>query len=289
MANLSFPITRVLWYSLLFLSAKNKVLALDVVGPLSINSPVTWQAADSPVNVQGMIDIETDGVLTIASGVTVNFEDSSSGISNSGGTLLVLGESSNRVQLQPKTNDFNWVGIKFETTAVAAFFDLTDSDSTYSSGSVIQYADIHKAGSTSSGALDFRSGAAPYLLGVDIIECNGPSSNPLYVSQLQGFFVSKFLTLRKASEDSTFSQYRGIRIDGTGSDHGIVILEDLDIGPVSQEALRIRNVAQLSVRNSILNGFVSIEYTKEVSFVGNRVSPTQSGTAVSTFYNLFVQ
>lgn len=289
MASFPFPIIRFLWYVLLLLSANNKVLALDVVGSLSINSPVTWEATDSPVNVQGMIDIETDGVLTIASGVTVNFEDSSSGISNSGGTLLVLGDSNNRVQLQPKTNDFNWGGIKFEATAVAAFFEVTDSDSTYSSGSVIQYTDIHKAGSSSSGALDFRSGAAPYLLGVDIIECNGPSSHPLYVSQLQGFFVSKFLTIRKASEDSSFGQYRAIRIDGSGSDNGIVILENLDIGPVSQEALRVRNVAQLSIQDSVMNGFVSIEYVKEVSFVRNKVSPTKSGTAMSKFYSPFVQ
>lgn len=280
-------VARLLWSGLLFLTTK--ALALDIVGPLSINSPVTWEVADSPVNVRNMVNIESGGVLTIAAGVTVNFEDFSAGISNSAGILLILGESNNRVHLQPSSgSDTNWRGISFGAGAVSAFFDLDGSDSTYNGGSVIQHADISRAGSSSSGALDLREGAAPYLLGVDIVECDGPSGYPLFVSRLQGFFVSKFLRVRNFSSGSNFRQNYGMRIDGSSTANGIAILENVQVDYVFQIALYVRNIAQLNVKESVLNGFVQFQTVREVSFVENQVVPTRQGTALCKLKRVLV-
>jgi hypothetical protein len=209
---------------------------LDIDGPLAVNSLVTWSAADSPVYVKGTIDIENGGVLTILQGVQVIFRDSSSGIINSAGTLLILGESNNRVWLEPE-GDHSWQGVSFGAQAISAFFAEEDGDFTFSSGSVIQYSDIKFAGSSSTPALDFRSGAAPFLLGVDLVECVGPSGYSLYVEELQGFFVSKFLRLVKNATDSSFNPSNAFYVKGSSIANGIVVLENIETTPVATRAL----------------------------------------------------
>jgi len=258
---------------------------LDVVGPLVVDSLVEWTAADNPVRVTGTVEIVSGGVLTIQAGVEVLFQDISSGIINTGGTLSVLGQSSNRVVLKPE-GEFSWLGISFGVQAITASFteDAESSEFSFAEGSVIQYTVIKFAGSSSNHALDFRSGSAPFLLGVDLVECVGPSGYSLAVQQLQGNFVSKFLRLAKNSTDSTFQPNYAFQIQGNGKSNGIVVLEDVDVTPVVYDALYVYRVSRLVLRDSNLQGSVQLRDIRETSVTGNTITPTRSGTALYAYY-----
>jgi len=259
--------------------------SLDIVGPLTVNSLVTWTAMDSPVRITGIVDIATGGVLTVSEGVEVLFQDSTSGITNSGGTLSILGQSSNRATLRAE-GDFSWQGITFGAQAIPGSFNADEetSEFSFSAGSVIQYTDIKFAGSSSFPALDFRSGSTPFLLGVDLVECVGPSGYSLYVQQLQGIFVSKFLRLAQNNMDSSFKPSNAFRVQGSSTSNGIVVLEDMDVTAVTSDALYVNSVSRLILRDSVLQGFVELRSIRQVTCTGNTMSSTRAGTVLDANY-----
>ena len=134
----------------------------------TINTHVLWSSFDSPVRVTGMIDIESGGSLRIDEGVRVIFETEESGINNKAGQIYILGSISNKVILEPSTeeDENGWKGIIFGSSAIPATF--TD-DGEYQSGSIIRFTEIIRAGYRKSShmqtyGLDFREGAVSLFL-----------------------------------------------------------------------------------------------------------------------------
>jgi hypothetical protein len=131
--------------------------ALNVTG--TIAAPTTWTSIDSPVYVEGLLEI-TDS-LTVEAGVSVTFTASTSGLRvRDGGTLRVLGSVTERVIMEPLHQDDVWVGIEFAQGATPATF-TQDDDISFAGGSILQYTDIKFVDPTSSqvGALECSQGA----------------------------------------------------------------------------------------------------------------------------------
>lgn len=259
--------------------------ALDIDGPFVVDSVTTWSITDSPVVVTGAVEIVSGGTLSVESGVEVRFTTAESGIVNSGGTLRVLGSIDSRVSFLPSLDNMDgvWQGISFGAGASAAFFSVNpmdDTDVTYTSGSVIQYADIAFAGSGPLYPLDFSQGAAPYMLGVDIIECFGNSGWAIDVERLQGYFVAQFIRLKANSTDSTFNPQNWIYVGGQDQSAGFVLLQNIE----SNVDVRDKSVYVTRVGTTVLK-----DSTTQAVFLNQVavVSVTENTFAASDFSSPF--
>jgi hypothetical protein len=260
--------------------------ALEIQGPYVVDSPVTWKADDSPVNITGVVDIQSSGTLVIQPGTHVIFQDSSSGIINSGGTLLISGDFNNRVVLKPANPSFNWQGIEFWSSANAAVFsEVGGSDLNFVSGSIMQYVDIVRAGSSSKYAMDFTHGKTPFINAVNLIECYSSNTgrHVVKVEKLSGFFVAKYLKIMKESVNSTFVLRAGIYVRGENQNSGIVLMDNVDIMPTVSDAVQVRGLFRLTVQDCRVLGQVYLYYISEVFFTRNNVEIPNNGQATAVY------
>jgi hypothetical protein len=133
--------------------------ALNITGDIAIAGTTSWKSAVSPIYVTGIISVLSGRTLLIESGVTCIFEDAASGIIvRLGGQLLITGVENNRVFLQAILA--SWAGIMFLTGSKSAEFGV---DNEYIKGSIIQNANISRAGYPLSSGLSLSEGTAPYL------------------------------------------------------------------------------------------------------------------------------
>ncbi len=238
----------------------------------TISSNVLWSSADSPVSVTGTIDIVSGGALRIDEGVQIIFETPESGITNTAGQLFILGSLSNRVTLQPREVDDGWGGIVFKAGALSASF--TD-DGEYQSGSVIQFADVVRAGFRKSyyqtiHGLDFRDGAIPYLFDVNIIDCGGHYyGRPVLVQKLIGFFIAKHLRIFNNETDNTsYLPNYGLEITGTNSNSGLAVLENVHVTRGSQ-SMYINSLSQVNITMSSFRERTQLNSVRSISMKEN--------------------
>ena len=200
--------------------------ALTEINGTVINETVTWTLEDSPIMVSGTLDIVSNGTLIVNPGATLVFKTHSSGIMvNTGGQLLINGNSTHRVTLKSNHDQGRWNGIEFKAGHVEPVFD---ADMNYVNGSAVQYADILHT-------VYFHSWhSAPYLSNVDIIDhhsIDSSSSNDkvIQVEDLQVTAVMRNLRVLRSDQNNTTKPYYGILVTGKNDGAGIFIAENITI------------------------------------------------------------
>lgn len=122
-----------------------------------ISNNTTWDVLASPYIVTSNVLINSGVILTIEEGVTVKFNTGKS-LQNKG-TIIARGTSSNRIiftsnQVTPTPGD--WGGIDFSNETVDASYDINGR---YSSGTILEYADILYGGSGVISAVKITNSA----------------------------------------------------------------------------------------------------------------------------------
>ena len=244
-----------------------------------ITSTLHLTPADSPILVSGVLDIRSGGALVVTSGTTLVFETPDSGIIvNSGGQLLITGTLDNRVVLKAHDDEDSWNGIVFETGAAPTVFN----DGTYTSGSTIQYADIVRAGYSSSYVssvgLSSKEGVVPYLLGVDMIDCGGRYyGRAVYIRNLRWFAIIRNLRVLQSNETQTYYPGYPIQVNGNGANAGHLIVENMVVEANSRyDSLYIKSINYVTVLRSIFEESVSLSYIGEATVNGNVVADSLS-------------
>ena len=265
------------WTCLVFLAPATNADALEITGPYVIDTSVTWSSANSPINVTGEIDIQQNGVLTVLEDVQMNFLTAESGILNSAGTLVMRGEPAKRIVLQGADETSYWSGITFGPAALGATYELTNVTATFESGSVLQFVDVNHAGKSDTNAFQFTR-SAPYLLGIDFIECYD-RKYLVAASDLQNVLVAKYLRALKASAESSYYPWYGVSVRGSSSTTGVAILENLDFSqvPFYRNPVYIRSLSLLSLSDSACNGEVYIYSVVSCQVVRNEITIPRSG------------
>ena len=236
--------------------------ALNVSNPV-VSTAVTWTAAESPVSVTGLVTITSGGTLTVMAGVVVVFETESSGVVNSGGALLILGNPINRVKLQPR-GDGTWQGISFGPAAVSALFTEDPVKIVqYQGGSVVEYTDLLRAGTADLSALDFDFGTTPYLRHVNLVECDGRYSTPIWLNRFTGTFVADYIRLSRETSSSTYIPGSWLQAYGESWLTGFVLLRHLETMPDREASLTVGYIGTVTVLESTIVGrasFYSIDF-----------------------------
>jgi hypothetical protein len=254
----------------------------------TVTTQVTWTTAESPVSVTGLVTIASGGSLTVVAGVQVIFETASSGIVNTGGTLLILGEPTNRVQLQPRGNG-TWQGISFGPSAVSALFATDPVDIVqYQGGSVVEFADLRRAGTSSLSALDFDFGATPYLRHVNLIECRGRSATPIWLNRTTGTFVGDFIRLSRETPSSTYAPSKWLEAVGVSSGSGFVLLRNLETMLDREAVLMARDIRAVSVLESIAVGRATFQNIDVLTLERNSFFSTVATSYVLVTSNIKV-
>ena len=254
-----------LWYAVLIARVSH---ALNITGGITIASITTWKSAVSPVYVTGIISVLSGGTLLIDSGVTCIFEDAASGIVvRSGGQLLITGFENNRVFLQARRE--SWAGITFLTGSRAAEFGAYNE---YVNGSIIQNANISRAGYPRSSGLSLSEGAAPYLNNVGMFDCG-----PIVIRNIRGSFVANKLSIMRVDS------FNGPVIDirGTGMNIGKTVLREVEVQASSFYSLYIDNIHFASVSHSSFNGMVYLHALEKITVEDNIIAPYGGQEAIS--------
>ncbi|KAL3790397.1 hypothetical protein ACHAW5_008354 [Stephanodiscus triporus] len=211
-------------------------------------------------NTGSIISVLSGGTLLIESGVTCIFEDAASGIIvRSGGQLLITGVDNNRVFLQARLA--SWAGITFLTGSKSAEFGVDDE---YVSGSIIQNANISRAGYSRSSGLSLSEGATPYLNNVGMLDCGA-----IVIRNLRGSFVANKLSIMRM--DSFTGPVIDIR--GTGMNSGRTVLREVVVQARSGYSLLIANIHFASVAQASFNGEVYFETVEKVTVENNIIAP----------------
>ncbi|KAL7481357.1 hypothetical protein ACHAW6_007040 [Cyclotella cf. meneghiniana] len=230
---------------------------------------VTFTSDDSPVFVEGMLDISSGGILIIDAGTTIVFESLNSGINvKSGGQLLITGNLNNRVTLKTSEQNEAWKGISFEAGSAAAVFD---SGLNFISGSVIQYADIIRAGYSSSyqssQGISLHDGVCPYLLGVNMIDCGGYYfGSAISIQSLSGIFLARNLRVLKSNQTEFYYPQYAIAVSGNYANVGQVILDNANFEvDVSYYSLYVYGINQVVLTRSLIFKEVYFYYLTEAA------------------------
>lgn len=237
---------------------------------------VTLTSDDSPVFVEGMLDISSGGILIIDAGTTIVFESLNSGINvKSGGQLLITGNLNNRVTLKASERNEAWKGIAFEAGSAAAVFN---SGMNFVSGSVIQYADIIRAGYSSnyqsSYGLLLQDGVCPYILGVNMIDCGGYYfGSAIYIQSLSGIFLARNLRVLKSNQTEFYYPQYALVVSGNYANVGQVILDNTNFEvDVSYYSLYVYGINQVVITRSSLFKEVYFYYLTEAVVKSNTLS-----------------
>eukprot|EP00956_Cyclotella_meneghiniana_P029996 scaffold74522_cov73-Cyclotella_meneghiniana.AAC.2 len=240
---------------------RSRQLVSTVINGTVITSTLHLTSDDSPVLVSGTLDIASGGSLVVSAGTTLIFETPSSGINvNAGGQLLITGTLGNKVILKAHDDEESWNGIDFGVGSVPAVF----INGTYSSGSTIQYADIVRAGYSSSVVstvgLSLEQGVVPYLLGVDMIDCGGYDyGRAISIQNLQSLAVIRNLRILKSNETQTYYPGYPISVHGNGANAGQLIVENVVVEARSlHDSLYIRSIDDVSVLHSVFKNRLTL-------------------------------
>ena len=262
---------------------RSRQLTSSVINGTVITSTLHLIPADSPILVSGVLDIRSGGSLVVSAGTTLVFDTPSSGIIvNSGGQLLITGTLDNRVVLKAHDDEDSWNGIVFETGAVPTIFN----GGTYTSGSTIQYADIVRAGYSSSYVssvgLSLEEGIVPYLLGVDMIDCGGRYyGRAIYILNLQSFAVIRNLRVLQSNETQTYYPRYPIQVNGNGANAGHLTVENVVVEANSRyDSLYINSINYVTVLRSIFEESVSLSSIGEAAVNENIVADSLSLSSV---------
>lgn len=236
---------------------------------------------ESPILINGILDINAGGTLVVDAGTTLLFE-SSSGINvNDGGQLLITGAVDNRVILKPHEEQESWAGIVFGTGSVGATYD---SSTSYVSGSAIQYADIIRAGYSTSfttHGMKLHAGSVPYILGSDMIDCGSNYGSAVDIQGLETVAVLRNLRVLKSNETQSYWPSHSLRIEGNSNDAGRVYLENLDIyADVRYNSLYAFSLERLSVTRSSLVDNVYISNIGEAEVSENNIRASLSISSI---------
>ena len=180
------------------------------------------------------------------------------------------GDVNNRVALKP--HQVSWAGITFEAGAGTALFN---SNKNYVSGSVIQYTDIYRAGySTSwktSHGLSLLQGSAPYLLGVDMIDCGGYGyGSAIRVEKLKGVFVARNVRVAKFADTQTYYPGYGIYASNNDNDSGLVVLESVKVeAGTYSHSLYLSSIDYASINHSFFASHLYLDSLSEAIIDGN--------------------
>lgn len=243
---------------------------------------------DSPVLVNGVLDISLGGTLVVDAGTTLIFETPSSGINvNAGGQLLIAGAIDNRVVLKPFGDQEFWSGIVFGAGSVGATF----VNKSYLSGSAIQYTDIVRAGYSSGYAftigMSLQEGVVPYILGVDMLSCAGRYvGRVLDIQNLQTIAVIRNLRIIQSNDTQTdeIPTGYGMHVYGNGDNAGHLYLENLQVDVhLYYEALSVSSIEQVSVMKSSFLHRVGIRSIGDAVIQGSTMLSSLSLSDIKKF------
>jgi hypothetical protein len=241
--------------------------AINITGGMTISGTTTsWKSAVSPVYVSGVISVLSGGTLLIEPGVICIFEDTASGITvRPGGQLLIAGADNNRVVLEARQE--SWAGITFLDGSKSAVFGI---DNEYVSGSIIQNANISRAGYPNSLGLSL-SGAAPYLSSVGMFDCGA-----IKISNFRGSFVANKLSVLFGGS------FTGNVIDirGATMNSGKIILNEVRVQARSYVSLAIDWIQSASVTLSSFDGGVYLNHLETITVEDNVIAPYRPNIAI---------
>ncbi len=251
----------------------HRELTSTVINGTTISSVVELTSEDSPYLIAGVLDISIGGTLIIDAGSVLVFETSSSGINvNSGGQLLVTGDLNNRVVLKAHDDEGTWSGIVFGAGSAPGLFG---DSMNYVSGSLIQYADIVRAGYSSSYAYSYglalQEGVVPYILGVDMIDCGGRRyGSAIHIQNLEALAVMRNLRMLHSNQAVIYQQGYGLYASGKNTAAGILVLENLSLeADFWSYSLYLRNINQVSTSRSSFEGRVYFSYIGSLDMAQN--------------------
>ena len=161
--------------------------SLCVFSQTTINSDITsnttWTTNNSPFTVTSDIDIQSSATLTIEPGVIVKFKKNKS--LTISGNLVAKGTASKPIVFTADTaspSHGHWKGFLFRGSAYSSF----NSNLSYQSGSIFEYAHISYAGGSQDAAVVTSSSYLPYF---NYSSITYSSSAAIYANDISDTFI----------------------------------------------------------------------------------------------------